>query len=316
MIHARSLAEVPAGRPALLTIGSFDGVHLGHQILIRELAAKGRARNFRTAVVTFFPHPSVVLRGRKPSFYINTPDEKAAMFANLGVDVTVTHPFDRAVAEITAADFTERLLAAFDFKELWCGADFAFGHNREGNVQWLTEYGAKRGFTVHVVEPITINGEVISSSRVRIALAEGDVEQAAACLGRPFQLPGTVVEGNRRGRTIGIPTANLGIWDERAYPARGVYACRAWVADQSVDAVTNIGLRPTFEAETKPTIEAHLLDFDADLYGKTIRLDFVARLRPEMKFTGVNELVAQIHRDVDNARELLKPQIPNPKIQK
>ncbi len=316
MIHARSLAEVPAGRPALLTMGSFDGVHLGHQTLIRELVARARAKNFRAAVITFFPHPSVVLRGRKPPFYINTPDEKAAMFARLGVDVTVTHPFDRAVAEITAADFAERLLASFHFKELWCGADFAFGHNREGTVGWLTQYGAKRGFTVHVVEPITINGEVISSSRVRIALAEGDVEQAAACLGRPFQLPGTVVEGNRRGRPIGIPTANLGIWDERAYPARGVYACRAWVDDQPVDAVTNIGLRPTFEAETRPTIEAHLLDFDADLYDKTIALDFIARLRPEMKFDGVNELVAQIHRDIDNARELLKPQIPNPKIQK
>ncbi len=315
MIHARSLAEVPAGRPALLTMGSFDGVHLGHQTLIRELVAKARAKNFRAAVITFFPHPSVVLRGRKPSFYINTPEEKAALFDGLGVDVTVTHPFDRAVAEITATEFAESLLAAFDFKELWCGADFAFGHNREGSAQWLTEYGAKRGFTVHVVEPISINGRIVSSSRVRAALAEGDVEQAAACLGRPFQLPGTVVEGSRRGRAIGIPTANLEIWDQRACPARGVYACRAWVDDQPVDAVTNIGVRPTFETEAKPTIEAHLLDFDADLYGKTIALDFVARLRPEMKFNGVGELVAQIHRDIDKAREILKSQIPTSKSQ-
>lgn len=320
MIHVHSLVELPRpDRPALLTIGSFDGIHLGHQALIRGLVNEAHPRHFRAAVVTFFPHPSVVLRGplRGPSFYINTPEEKAELLAGLGVDVTVTHPFNRDVANITAADFMKQLQAALDFKELWCGADFAFGHNREGTVAWLKDYGGKHGFKVRVIEPVLLGGEAISSSRVRRALADGNVGEAADCLGRPFQLTGVVVEGSRRGRTIGIPTANLQIWDEQAYPAHGVYACRAWIAGERsevINAVTNIGLRPTFETEARPTIEAHLLDFDRDLYGQTLRLDFVARLRPEQKFSGIDELVAQIRRDIAQARQVLKPQIPMPTL--
>ena len=329
MIHVHSLVELPRPDcPALLTVGSFDGVHLGHQALIHGLVneAHQRPQAFRAAVVTFFPHPSVVLRGplRGPSFYINTPEEKAELLASLGVDVTVTHPFNHDVANITAADFVKQLQAALDFKELWCGADFAFGHNREGTVAWLKEYGDQHGFRVRVIEPVLLGGEAISSSRVRHALADGNVGEAADCLGRPFQLAGVVVEGSRRGRTIGIPTANLRIWDEQAYPARGVYACRAWIAGErsersergeAVNAVANIGLRPTFETDAKPTLEAHLLDFDRDLYGQTLRLDFVARLRPEQKFNGVNELVAQIHRDIESARKILKSQIPTSNAQ-
>ncbi len=316
MIHVHSLVELPRpDRPALLTIGSFDGVHLGHQALIRSLVNEAHQRNFRAAVVTFFPHPSVVLRGRRPSFYINTPEEKAELLAGLGVDVTVTHPFNHDVANITATNFVKQLQAALDFKELWCGADFAFGHNREGTVAWLKNYGGQHGFSVRVMEPVLQADKVISSSRARQALADGNVGDAADCLGRPFQLTGVVVEGSRRGRTIGIPTANLQIWDEQAYPARGVYACRAWIDGEAVNAVTNIGVRPTFEADAHPTVEAHLLDFDRDLYGQTLTLDFVARLRPEQKFNGVEELVAQIHRDIAQARQTLKLQIPNSKFQ-
>jgi len=319
MIHARSLAELAKPeRPALLTIGSFDGVHLGHQALIRGLVAEAHRRRLRAAVVTFFPHPAVVLRGRAPSFYINTPEEKAARLAELGVEVTITHPFDREVANLTAADFVKQLQTALNFKELWCGADFAFGHNREGTVAWLKAHGGEHGYDVRVIEPVILADKVISSSRVRQALADGNVAEAANCLGRPFQLNGVVVEGNRRGRTLGIPTANLQIWEERAYPARGVYACRAWVSgeqSESINAVTNIGVRPTFEPEAKPTIEAHLLDFDRDLYRQTLYLDFIARLRPEQKFVGVSELVAQIRRDIEQARLALKPQTPNSKFQ-
>lgn len=308
MIHARSLAELaPApDRPSLLTLGSFDGVHLGHQALLRGLVAAARARGCRAAVVTFFPHPSVVLRGRKPAFYLNSPEEKAALFESLGVDLLVTHPFNHAIAQITAGQFVDQLMAALDFREIWCGANFAFGHDREGTVDWLREQGRERGFTVRIVEPAILSGNVISSSRVRRALADGDVSQAAACLGRPFQLPGSVVEGRRRGRAIGIPTANLEIGSERAYPARGVYACRAWVNERPVNAVTNIGVRPTFESDAAPTVEAHLLDFDADLYGQTLRLDFVARLRPEQKFGGANELIEQVKKDIAAARSILE----------
>lgn len=310
MILARSLAELKPDRPSLITIGSFDGVHLGHQALIRNLVESAHARGYHAAVVTFFPHPSVVLRGRKPSFYLNSPEEKAALFAGLGIDTLVTHPFDHAVAQITASQFVDQLIAALDFKEIWCGADFAFGHNREGTVDWLKQHGRENGYDVKVVEPVSLTGDIVSSSRIRRALAEGDVSLAAACIGRPYQVPGVVVEGSRRGRTIGIPTANLQVWEERAYPANGVYACRAWVNAQTVDAVANVGVRPTFEPELHPTIEAHLLDFDADLYGQTLRLDFMTRLRAEKKFNGVSELIEQIKRDITAAREILGSQRP------
>jgi riboflavin kinase/FMN adenylyltransferase len=310
MIHARSLAELKPDRPALLTIGSFDGVHLGHQTLIRELAASAAAQGYRAAIVTFFPHPSVVLRGRTPSFYLTTPEEKADLFRSLGVDLLVTHPFSREVSLITAGDFAAQLKRALDFQELWCGADFAFGHDREGTVDWLRA----KGIAVKVIEPLIASGSIISSSRIRRAVAEGDIAQAHECLGRPFHVAGMVVEGNKRGRTIGIPTANLDIWDERAYPARGVYVCRAWVAGSPVEAVANIGVRPTFGGDERPTVEAHLLDFEGDLYGQTLRLDFIARLRAEQKFNGVDELIAQIGRDVQQARQLLKSQLPTSKI--
>lgn len=306
MVHACSLDQLePPQRPALLTIGAFDGVHVGHRALLGQLTAAARARGNQAAVVTFFPHPSVVLRKqeREQPFYINTPAEKADLLAQLGIDITVTHPFDLDVSRRTATEFVEQLQRALDFKEIWCGADFAFGHNREGTVDWLTAQGARRGFAVKVIAHSQAAGEVVSSSRIRRALNAGDVEQAAACLGRPFRLPGVVVEGNKRGRTIGIPTANLKFWEERAYPALGVYACRARVDDQLYHAVTNIGVRPTFGDSQLPTVEAHLLNFDGDLYGKTVTLDFLARLRPEMKFSGVQELVAQIRKDIDNARQ-------------
>jgi riboflavin kinase/FMN adenylyltransferase len=301
MIHARSLAELPAPeRPALLTIGSFDGVHLGHQALIGKLVQTAHAQNYQAAVVTFFPHPAVVLRGPRPAFNLTSPEEKAEQFEQLGVDVLLTHPFTIEVSQLTAQQFIEPLQAAFNFSELWAGADFAFGHNREGNVDWLLA----NGYKVNVVEPVRIGEEVVSSSRIRRGLTEGNIEDANTCLGRPFSITGTVVEGNKRGRTIGIPTANLQLWEGHAFPAHGVYAGHAWVNGVPVQAVTNIGVRPTFGGDTQTFIEAHLLDFDADLYGQNLKLDFLARLRSEKKFNGIQELVAQIHTDIANAREL------------
>lgn len=315
MSHAHSLSELQPERPSFLTVGSFDGVHLGHQGLIRNLATAAHERGYQAAVVTFHPHPALILRGYKPSFYLSTPDDKAERLAALGADLVVTHPFNHDVANLTAAQFTDQLRAALDFRELWCGADFALGHNREGTVEWLRRYGQSTGFNMNVIEPIRLRDKVVSSSRIRQALVEGDVAESAACLGRPFQLTGPVVEGAKRGRTIGIPTANIQIGDDQAYPAKGVYACRAWMGGEAVDAVTNIGVRPTFEDDAIPTVEAHLLDFDRDLYGQSLTLDFIARLRPEQKFNGVPELIAQIHRDIEGARNILKSQAPNPKFQ-
>lgn len=306
MIHVHTLSDLTPDRPSLLTLGAFDGVHRGHQTLIRNLVTRAHEKNFRAAVVTFFPHPSIVLRGRRDSFYINTPDERADLLAALGVDVVVTHPFDHPTSLITATNFADQLLASLNFKELWCGEDFAFGHNREGNVKWLEEYGRTHDFTVHVQKPITAVQATVSSSRVRTAIADGDIPLITTMLGRPLRISGVIVEGNKRGRTIGIPTANLKVWDERAYPARGVYACKAILNNQTYNAVTNIGVRPTFDSQMSLSVEAHLLDFDQDIYGQTISLDFIARLRQEKKFNGVNELVAQIKSDIEQAKVILK----------
>ena len=306
MIHVHTLSDLVSDRPSLLTLGAFDGVHRGHQTLIRNLVIRAHEKNFRAAVVTFFPHPSIVLRGRRDSFYINTPDERAELLAALGVDVVVTHPFDHTTSLITAKDFTDQLLASLHFKELWCGEDFAFGHNREGNVKWLEEYGRTRDFTVHIQKPITAAQATVSSSRVRTAIADGDIPLITTMLGHPLRISGVIIEGNKRGRTIGIPTANLEVWDERAYPARGVYACKAILKGQTYNAVTNIGVRPTFDSQMSLSVEAHLLDFDQDIYGQTIALDFIARLREEKKFNSVNELVAQIKNDVEQAKIILQ----------
>ena len=306
MRHVTSLEELGLDRPSAMTIGAFDGVHRGHQALIGEMAAAAHASGRTAVVLTFFPHPSVVLRGRRPSFYLSSPEEKAEYLSQLGVDAMATHPFSLAVSEISAGEFVDRLLTYARLDELWCGPDFALGHNREGTVDYLQVEGKRRGFRVRVKAPVLIDGEVISSTRIRQTLRDGAVEQAARYLGRPFRLSGQVVEGAKRGRQLGIPTANLAVSEERATPALGVYACLARAPGWQGQAVVNIGFRPTFEGgEARPTVEAHLLDYSGNLYGEIVSLDFVARLRPEIKFPGVEALLAQIQRDILEARRLL-----------
>jgi riboflavin kinase/FMN adenylyltransferase len=303
MLQTTSLQELNLTRPACLTIGAFDGVHRGHQHLIGELVRHAHATGRVAVVITFLPHPSVFLRGRRPSFYLSSPEEKAAHLAALGVDALVTHTFDEAFANISASEYIHLLATQARLSELWCGADFALGHNREGTVTFLRAAGERRGFAVSVQAPVLVAGEVISSTRIRQCLRDGAVEAAAELLGRPFRLTGLVVEGAKRGRTIGIPTANLSVSEEHAVPAVGVYACRA----NGQPAVTNIGFRPTFNStEPRLTIETHLLDFDGDLYGQPVTLDFIARLRAELKFSGVEALVTQIKLDIQTARRLLQ----------
>lgn len=306
MRHVTSLEDLGLDRPSLLTIGAFDGVHRGHQALITQMVAEAHATDHAAVVLTFYPHPSVVLRGRRPSFYLSSPEEKAQYLAELGVDVTVTHPFNLAVSQIRAAEFVDRLLKYARLAKLWCGPDFALGHNREGTVEFLEAEGQRRGFTVQVMPPVLIDGEVISSTRIRQTLRDGAVEQAARYLGRPFRVEGQVIPGAKRGRLLGIPTANLSISEEWATPAVGVYACRSAAPGWRGNAVVNIGFRPTFDGgDARPTVEAHLLDYDGDLYGQTISLEFIARLRPEIRFPGVQALLEQIQRDILEARRIL-----------
>ncbi len=297
-----TLADLNLPAPAYLTIGAFDGVHRGHQALIGGMVQAAHAANHTAVVVTFYPHPSVVLRGRRPSFYLSTQEAKAGHLAALGVDALVVQPFTAEFALVTAAEYVAQLRHHARLTQLWCGADFALGHQRQGDVAFLRALGVQ----VQVVEPTLFDGEIISSTRIRQCLRDGAVEQAHRYLGRPFAIQGEVQPGAQRGRTLGFPTANVSVNEACAIPAFGVYACRAHTAHGTFAAVTNIGVRPTFEGTPQPTIEAHLLDFSGNLYGHTLRLDFVAHLRPEQKFPGLEALVAQIRRDVASARSILQ----------
>lgn len=310
MDHFHSLDEVHLQECAL-TIGAFDGVHRGHQRIIASLTKDAQRMDAPAVVLTFYPHPSVVLGGRKPAFYLTSPEERADLLAELGVDVVVTQTFDDELSEVTASDFLDRLETRLGFRRLWVGPDFALGHQREGTVHYLREAQEARGFELHIVEPLRIGGEVVSSSRIREALRSGDVARAATYLGRWFSLPGEVVEGAGRGKQLGIPTANLSVWEERAFPRRGVYACFVELEGAHHWGVTNVGVRPTFDEEPpRPIVEAHILDFDQDLYGRTVRVLFVERLRDEKRFKGPDELLEQIERDIERGRTVLKAADP------
>ena len=313
MQHVRSLDHVSL-EDAWLTIGTFDGVHRGHQEIIHNLTGGAHAAGAPTVVLTFDPHPVAVLRPDKAPLTLTSVDERAALFGQLGVDLVITHPFNRELAALSARDFLTRIKEHLGFTHFWVGYDFAMGHNREGDIPALRQLGKELDYQLHVVEPVNFGGKTVSSSKIRTLLAEGNVQEASDLLGRPYQLAGQVVEGAKRGRTIGIPTANLAVDEQHAVPGRGVYATWALVnpspyvgAGRSrVDAVTNIGLRPTFEnGPVRPSVEAHLLDFSGDLYGQVIQLEFITRLREERKFSGVEALVQQIEQDIVEAREIL-----------
>jgi riboflavin kinase/FMN adenylyltransferase len=306
MQHLRQIDQLSLDSCSL-TIGSFDGVHKGHQALVQKLVAQAHADNTTAVVLTFYPHPSVVLRGRKPAYYINTPEEKAHLLGELGVDIVVTQSFDLKLSEVTAEEFLNQLQTRCGFKDLWVGEDFAFGHNRRGDRFFLELEGEQRGFKLHKIEPVFVSGEIVSSTRVREALRSGDVARVQRYLGRPFEVPGVVIKGAGRGRDLGFPTANLEIWEERAFPRSGVYACIASVDGDSWKAVTSIGVRPTFNSdEVSPTVETHLLEYSGDLYDKEIRLSFIARLRDERKFANPEALMQRIQVDIQRAEEILE----------
>jgi riboflavin kinase/FMN adenylyltransferase len=290
-----------------LTIGSFDGIHIGHKSLIHQLVERARKKSIPSVAFTFFPHPSVVLRGRRPAFYINTPEEKAEQLGTLGVDFVLTQRFDIDLSLIKANDFLEWINDRLQFQGLWVGENFALGHRREGNVAYLEKARGKWNFELNIVPPVYEGGEIVSSTRVREALRSGDVVRVSRYLGRPFLIPGEVTKGSGRGKKLGIPTANLAVWEERAYPGSGVYVCKVHYDDEEFDAVTNIGIRPTFDDDIeKPIIETHILEFDRDLYGETINISFLDRLRDERRFSGPEELLVQIDRDIERARKILK----------
>ena len=305
MQHYRSLEKVHL-QNAWLTIGQFDGVHRGHQEIIRKLIAGAHAVHAPAVVITFFPPPAVVLNKRVKPSYLTTPDERALLLGDLGADIVITHPFDSQVAVTSAQEFMSNLKNKLGLECLMVGHDFALGRHRAGDVVTLTAMGKQLGYSVKAIPPVKIEGEIISSSLIRSALSAGQVERAACLLGRAYRISGEVIPGDGRGSTIGIPTANLSVWSARAIPASGVYVCQALVDGEAQGAVTNIGIRPTFDPKSDLTwVEAHLLDFNENIYGKVIQLDFIARLRDEQRFPDIQMLVDQIHQDIFRARNIL-----------
>ncbi|MCI0712724.1 MAG: bifunctional riboflavin kinase/FAD synthetase [Chloroflexi bacterium] len=305
-MHIYSLEEAQLDRQSIVTIGVFDGVHRGHQYLLHELVVEARDTDRASVVLTFFPHPDVVLKGLEGRFYLTTPEKRAELILNFGVDVVITHPFNEDIRHIRAANFVDRLREYLNLSAIWATSDFAMGYRREGTIAFLTEQGRQKDFTVRTVQLVTSdnNGDRISSATIRKSLVEGQLDRANDFLGRMYQVSGEVVHGEKRGRKIGFPTANVAVWDQQLLPRFGVYACYATLGDEQFKAVTNIGQRPTFAGEAV-TVEAHLLDFDRDIYGEILTLDFVANLRDEMKFSGIEALVAQIQNDVEQGRKIL-----------
>ncbi len=305
--HLLSPLKEGAGE-GYVTIGVFDGVHRGHQQLITSMAEAAHSTHNVAVALTFDPHPATTL-GYEPPPLLTTVEERAELLAVLGLDVLVVLPFTPVTAHTSATDFVEALIRHLHLTQLWGGPEFTIGYRREGDISFLRRLGAERGFTVHIVEPLMWEGGLVSSSRVRAALHAGDVSQATGCLGRPYRLAGVIVHGCGRGRSIGVPTANTSPPPGRLIPANGVYTCLAHTEHLGTHpAVTNVGIRPTFGGTSDGqmlVVEAHLLDFDADLYDQVLALDFVARLRDELTFPTVNALVVQIHDDIAQARGIL-----------
>ena len=304
----RDLAEIQLAGPTILTIGTFDGLHRGHQHLIHQLKNAAQQHQAQSVVISFHPRPKTVLAPHLPNNdYLTTVEERIKLFSALNIDVLILIPFTIALSQTTAFDFMKLLADRLYLVEFWAGHDFALGKNREGNIARLTELGHQFNYTLHQFEPFFVDEQLVSSTRVRQALRDGNVREATRLLGRHPSLRSEVIQGAQRGRTIGFPTANLLVPPERLLPANGVYATfvERKKTGQSYPSVTNIGVRPSFDGHEQ-TVETFIFDFNESIYGEMLSLEFVERLRAEKKFSGVDELVAQIKQDAEQARHLLE----------
>ena len=300
LFHGTENAEIQ--RPTVLTLGVFDGLHLGHQLIMRTVVERARAVDAMPTVITFDPHPRAVLHPESAPPLLQTLDQKVEGFGVLGIEQTIVVRFTPEFAQIRAGDFlrdvvNERLHA----KEIYLGKGFAFGHDREGNIDLLRRVSQELGFFADEVPEVQIHGHRVSSSRVRELLREGNVNLARRLLGRPYGVEGLVERGDERGHRLGFPTANLHP-KNRVIPRNGVYVTGSLIEGQWRRSVTNVGLRPTFGADTEPSVETYVLDWAGDLYGDVVRVRFLHRLRDERKFSSIDELKTQIEHDVSRAR--------------
>jgi riboflavin kinase / FMN adenylyltransferase len=290
---------------AYVTIGNFDGVHLGHQYIFKKLTGEAHAAGRCAVAITFEPHPKMIIHpDRKPFYLITTLEEKIELMASRELDALLIIPFSREFAQTTAEEFVCRILwEQLHTAKVLIGHDYTFGRGKEGNETFLTAFGEKLGFVVEVMNAFSMGDGIVSSTRIRNAILAGDVKTAATCLGRPYNLTGRVVEGYHRGEGLGFPTANIEP-EKVLIPAGGVYAAMVNLEGKRYRAVLNIGRNPTF-GENKQTIEVFLLDFHERIYGKWLDVLFVDKLRDEAKFAGPEELVEQIKQDVARAKEIL-----------
>lgn len=296
----RSMEEITPGRRFAVTVGAFDGVHLGHQALFTHLRAQAEQHQASTLAITFDPDPAEVVSPSPPS-YLSDLDHKIELIEQQGIDELCVVHFDEQVKNLSAEQFMDQLLTSAVVAELVIGHDFAMGHDRQGTQTVLQAYAAAHGFDFSVAEAFMIDGRSVSASRIRQALAQGDVDGAARLLGRPHSINGTVVEGDKRGRLIGFPTANLGLRQRWAIPGDGVYVAWTILSGEKHQSVVNVGLRPTFNTDQR-TIESYILDFAADIYGQSISIAFLHRLRAEEKFSGIDAIREAIARDVEAGR--------------
>ena len=304
MQHYSSFTELSLEN-SWLTIGVFDGVHRGHQQIIQRLTAGAHETETPAVVLKFDPHPAKIF-GRGEIKLLTLPDERAELLASMGVDIVITHHFDQKLAGTTAFDFMKLVKDHLDVSHLVLGYDSTVGKNREGNAARLKEIGAELDYTVEVVSALSDESGVISSTEIRKLIATGNVREAARLMGRPYSMHGPVVGGDKRGRTIDVPTANIQYLPDKLIPANGIYACWAYLHGRKYCAATNIGINPTFTPDKQiPNVEAHLLDFRREIYGEDVRLEFVARLRDELRFNSVDALLEQIWKDIEDTRRIL-----------
>ncbi|MCL5265237.1 MAG: bifunctional riboflavin kinase/FAD synthetase [Chloroflexi bacterium] len=304
-VEARRIEDLSVTCDAVLTIGVLDGVHVGHQHLLKTLVRRAKEIDGCSSVITFDPHPLAVVAPDTELCYLTTLEDRLRLIEEQGVDIVAVLHFTPEVSRMSPEEFIGFLLSHIKMVELWVGPDFALGCRRAGTVPALAEIGKNKGFSVHTIPPVKVGGKMVSSTEIRGLMAQGKVKEAAKLLGRKPFLVAKVVNGFGRGREIGVPTANLEVNPKLIIPADGVYAVYVYFDNERRQGALSIGSRPTFDDGAVRSIEVHILDFTGELRGKTLKVEFVERLRDEMHFPGVDALVAQIHADVQSARQIL-----------
>jgi riboflavin kinase/FMN adenylyltransferase len=302
------LAQFLPPKETLLTIGVFDGVHLGHKFLISKLVSLAAQQNLLSCVITFRQHPRDLLSPKTKLLYLSTLPEREQLLKNEGVDIVVALSFNRELAKLSARQFVSLLQKHLKMRGLVIGPDFTLGRDREGDAALLRSLGEEMGFSVTIVAPKTIDGEVASSTVIRQALADGNMEKVTRLLGRPFSLLGKVTHGEHRGTGIGFPTVNLTVDAKMALPPDGVYATRAYIGEDEFQAMTNIGRRPTFGDNKERTIESFILNYNQEIYDKEVKIEIIQRLRDEKHFDSIDELKTQIAEDVKRGTAILYTQ--------